>query len=87
MNTLNSEYYESESHAMKVRSDGPIIQYIMHNTQTARKQGPRSKMEKNKQIHHERLNMMNKNPRNVTSYNLSQKNMNRHGQFNQNFNY
>ena len=88
VNTIQSENYESEAHAIKVRPDGQIIQHILNTTQTGKKQGPRSKMEKHKQIHHDRINMMSNDPRHITSYNLSQKNnMNRHNQFNQNFNY
>jgi hypothetical protein len=76
LNSLKSGNYQNETQAIKCRPDGQLLQYILENTANSKKSLPRTKKEKQMQMESERINLMNENSRNVTSYNLSQKNRN-----------
>ena len=65
-----------------------MIQYILDQTEQVKKVAGKNKMERNMQMQKERINFMKENPRNVTSYNLSQKNRNnQYNQINQGYSY
>lgn len=65
-----------------------MIQYILDQTEQVKKVAGKNKMERNMQMQNERINFMKENPRNVTSYNLSQKNRNnQYDQINQGYSY